>query len=278
MPIIRMISALIAVDGMTWLNSEFSPNVASTAENASTRRDARRHHGAEGEQQDDQGQRQGHRACVLEVLADLVVEDVRRAGLTELLDGEAGMLGGQGLDRVHDRDDVRVGLGLVALDLEGDERSVTAVGDLAVDARLAGIDDLLHLLVLLERGDHVVDGGAEAVTLDGRGRARDQHHLVGALLEARLVDDLRGVPGFAVPGLAGLEVDLARHGTADDGDDDESEPQPQRSPPVADAPAADAGSQVLLGIHCSSRSRGVRVHWHSLAAEERGRNEGGWRP
>ena len=93
-------------------------------------------------------------------------------------------------------------------------------------------------------GDGAVGGVADGAVL-----GLDEHHLAGRLLEARVVQRLRGAAGLADAGLGRVER-LRADGVADEErDEDEGDPAEDRRLRVRTAPTSHPMREVALGLH-----------------------------
>ena len=151
------------------------------------------HEGAEGEDQDCQRDRHGRELGPLEVAVEGGVELVIRTRGAELGDREVAVRVLDGRHGVQHGLDLRVGLLLVARDLELDEDR-TAVGrDLAGVARAVRRAERLHVRLPANRVDDVADDGAERRVVGGRRARLHEDALAGTVVEPRRGENLLGL-------------------------------------------------------------------------------------
>ena len=100
---------------------------------------------AERDDQDDQRDRQGERPCLAEILAVLVDDRLRSAGVAHLADEEAGMGSLGRRDGVDDGADLVRRLVDLAPDVEADERGVPVLRDLVGAAGCERRADVPHV-------------------------------------------------------------------------------------------------------------------------------------
>ena len=211
-------------------------------------RQPRRDERSERDEQDDQRHRQRRVLGPLEVLAERLVQLVRRTGEAELGDREAGMPLLDAVDGVEDRLHLLVGLVLVAADLELNERRAPALRDLA---RVRGVERRTHPLHLRQAGHRpcdIGDDGAERRVADGLRLRLDEHALAGAIREAGVVEHPLCRPRPAGGGVGLLQQPRARDRAERDRDDAEDEPGRDGRLPVGCAPPPGARSDVEIHL------------------------------
>ena len=191
-------------------------------------RDQRRHHGAEDEEQHDQGGRQAELQLPLgEVGCEQLVEVVVEGELAGDLHVEVGRCVGR-LDLVEDVDDA--GLGVVAKH-EVTTHCVPVLGDGCL-AACVGVADRLSRIGALDRGPDLRNEGLEPRVVAAQfGRVDDDGLVDAVALGEVLGDQLLGLGGIRVCGDAGI----GGEGRADQAPDGHHGQQ-QDQPPGGDGP------------------------------------------
>src|SRR5439155_10915634 len=147
------------------------------------------------------------------------------------------------LDAVEDRPELVGGVLLVALDLELDERGVSALRDLTGVPRSERRLDVLNRRHVGNTRDDVPDRGVEGRRARSSGPALDQDALIVRQLEAGIQDSVHAarLAGSGRVRIDVLRADLAANCKSDGYD---CEPTERRGLPVGRAPAAHPGCQV----------------------------------
>ena len=204
---------------------------------------------AEDEQQDQEGQRDRPLPRLRELRVEHVVQRLAGADRTGLADVEVGVGLRHGGGRLRERVDALGGEVVVALHVPLDDRRAAVRRDLVGAARVVRRAQVLDRRPRLHRRDDVVHDGAEGGRLRGESLALDEDDLrlrVG--LEAGVPQDVVGAVRLADVGV--VLVDLLRADRLPDhqGGGHEGEPAEDRGLPVARAPAAHAGRDVVRAL------------------------------
>ena len=212
--------------GASRLAAASRPIAATTAVTASATRQHRRHHGAEGDQQDAQADRDGEQTEPGQAALQFVTDQFVGARVASLGDVEVGVGGLHLADRVEGRlHPLLGGLG-VAGDAEGDQRRLAVRGD----------DRGLHPGHVRGAGERFGDGGDGRGPV-GAGPVLHEHQFAGrGHREAGLFDDPVGLFRVAVAQVDVGRLTGAELSTEDDHADDEGDPAEDRERPVAGAP------------------------------------------
>ena len=107
--------------GMMWLNGAHEAQRRGDRRDRQEQRDAGRHQRAEREHEDHEGDRQGQRLRLVQVVLEGLGQGPVGAGVAELLDPQVGVLLLDPVDRGQHRLDVVLQLGVVAEQVERDE-------------------------------------------------------------------------------------------------------------------------------------------------------------
>jgi hypothetical protein len=191
---------------------------------------------AERDHEDEQRDRQRQRLGLLEVLLEDLAERLAGAGVAELLDAQAGMVGGDRGDGLQRRVDAIVDDVEVAGELEAHERRAVVARDLA---GVAGRERTLDVLDVRRARQPALDlghGGAER-RIGGRARCRLDEHGLLRMTREMIEDRLVGAARLAWPVLLPDERVQAGGAAADDRDRDERQPAEDRDLAMGGAPA-----------------------------------------
>ena len=149
-------------------------------------------------------------------------------------------------DRRLDRVDLRLRLVVLSLHIPRDDHGAAVLGDLVAVAGVQRGFQVLDRRIRLDRPDDVVHRRTELRVIDRLGRALNEHEL-GLRVDLRecLFQDLVGLVRLADAGVLGAEGLRSDLHADEDCKDDEREPAEDRGLPVARAPAAHAGRDVV---------------------------------